>query len=333
MGVGLDLPIPFGWFAVAYSKDLEPGGVLPTFLFDRHQVLFRTESGAARMLEAFCPHLGAHLGHGGKVVGEQIACPFHGWQLDGDGIVREVPYADAMPRRTQEGSCLHSYPVQERNQMIWAWYHPRRIGPSFELDNIPEFSDPDWSALETYEWEIESHIQETGENAVDIAHFPYVHGALNMPRASIELDGCRRLTRMVTITPAISEDGTIDMSKTEDAHLISRNWGPGMSCQTFDRAFKAVMMGTMTPITNNRMVLRFAFTRPKNISERFGVLTDGLIAEVVRQVGHDMVIWNNKLYRDNPILCDGDGPVAKYRQWFSQFYDDGAEEAAVRLVG
>ena len=217
--------------------------------------------------------------------------------------------------------------------MIWAWYHPRRIEPTFELDDIPEFSDPDWTELETYEWEIESHIQETGENAVDIAHFPYVHSTRNMPKARIELDGCRRLTEMVTVAPAIGEDGTIDMSKTEDSYLISRNWGPGMSSQTFDRAFKTVMLGTMTPVTDNLLILRFAFTKPKNLSEQFKVLTDGLIAEIVRQVGHDMVIWQNKLYRDDPILCDGDGPVAKYRQWFRQFYDEGAEEAPVRLVG
>ena len=333
MGIGLDLPIPFGWFAVAYSNELEVGEVRPTFLFGQHQALFRTESGEARMLEAFCPHLGAHLGHGGKVMGERLACPFHGWQLDGDGVVKEVPYAETMPRRAQEGACLHSYPVQERNQMIWAWYHPRRIEPTFELEDIPEFADPDWTELETYEWEIESHIQETGENAVDIAHFVYVHSARTMPKADITLDGCRRVTEMVSLSPKIGEDGTIDLSKTEDSHLISRNWGPGMSCQTFDRAFKTVMMGTMTPVTNNKLILRFAFTKPRNLSEQFTVLTDGLVAETVRQVGHDIEIWKHKLYRDDPILCDGDGPVAKYRQWFRQFYDEGAEDAPIRLVG
>jgi nitrite reductase/ring-hydroxylating ferredoxin subunit len=333
MGIGLDLPIPFGWFAVAYSNELAPGEVRPTFLFGEHQALFRTESGEARMLEAFCPHLGAHLGQGGKVVGEQLACPFHGWQLDGDGVVREVPYAEAMPRRAQEGACLYSYPVQERNQMIWAWYHPRRIEPTFELEDIPEFSDPDWSELETYEWEIESHIQETGENAVDIAHFVYVHSARTMPKANITLDGCRRVTEMVSLSPKIGADGTIDLSKTEDSHLISRNWGPGMSCQTFDRAFKTVMMGTMTPVTNNKLILRFAFTKPRDLSEQFTVLTDGLVAETVRQVGHDIEIWKHKLYRDDPILCDGDGPVAKYRQWFRQFYDEGVEDTPIRLVG
>ena len=75
-----------------------------------------------------------------------------------------------------------------------------------------------------------------------------------------------------------------------------------MSAQTFDRAFKTVMMGSMAPITATRMKLRFAFTKPKDISEQFNVLTDGLIAEIVRQVGHDMVIWENKLYRSDPVL-------------------------------
>ncbi|MCY3793047.1 MAG: Rieske 2Fe-2S domain-containing protein [Gammaproteobacteria bacterium] len=333
MGIGLDLPIPFGWFAVAYSNELAAGEVKPTFLFDQHQALFRTESGEARMLEAFCPHLGAHLGHGGKVMGDRIACPFHGWQLDGDGTVQEVPYADAKPRRVQEGECLYSYPVQERNQMIWAWYHPRRVAPTFEIDDIPEFSDPDWTELETYEWEIESHIQETGENAVDIAHFVYVHSAREMPKAKITLDGSRRVTELVSLSPKINNDGTFDLSQTEESHLHSRNWGPGMSSQSFDRAFKVVMMGTMTPVTNNRLILRFAFTMPRRISEQFKALADGVVAEIVRQVGHDMVIWKHKLYRDDPILCDGDGPVAKYRQWFRQFYDEGAENAPVRLVG
>ena len=50
------------------------------------------------------------------------------------------------------------------------------------------------------------------------------------------------------------------------------------------------------------------------------MFTDVLVEEIVRQVGHDIPIWENKIYRDDPILCDGDGPIAKYRKWFKQFY-------------
>ena len=41
---------------------------------------------------------------------------------------------------------------------------------------------------------------------------------------------------------------------------------------------------------------------------------------VCEQVEQDMLIWNKKIYEPNPILCDGDGPIAQYRKWFSQFY-------------
>lgn len=323
----MEQPIPFGWYAVAYSKDLAVEEVKPLFLFDQNLVLFRTKSGQAQLMEAYCPHLGAHLGHGGKVIDESIACPFHAWQLNVKGEVVAVPYATNIPARATKGPCLHSFPMQERNQMIWSWYHPQKLLPTFDICDVPELSNPVWSELDTHDWEISSNIQETGENAVDVAHFVYVHSTASMPKAKITLDGAKRVTDMTTITPKIDDHGNIDMEKTEDMHLVSSNYGPGMAVQVFERAFKTVMMATMVPITKNKMILRFAFTKPKDISEQFNMLTDVLIEEIVRQVGHDMPIWENKIYRENPILCDGDGPIAKYRRWFEQFYaNDSAEK-------
>ena len=39
----------------------------------------------------------------------------------------------------------------------------------------------------------------------------------------------------------------------------------------------------------------------------------------------DIAIWENKLFRDVPVLCDGDGPINMVRKWYSQFYMDVAE--------
>jgi 3-ketosteroid 9alpha-monooxygenase subunit A len=36
----------------------------------------------------------------------------------------------------------------------------------------------------------------------------------------------------------------------------------------------------------------------------------------------DVAIWEHKLFRPQPILCDGDGPLYKLRQWYAQFYQD-----------
>jgi 3-ketosteroid 9alpha-monooxygenase subunit A len=34
----------------------------------------------------------------------------------------------------------------------------------------------------------------------------------------------------------------------------------------------------------------------------------------------DVVIWQTKIYRSDPILCDGDGSINKLRKWYEQFY-------------
>ena len=319
------LPIPFGWYAVARSDDLAPGDVRPLYYFDEHLVLFRAEDCQAHVTAAFCPHLGAHLGHGGRVEGDVIVCPFHGWRFNGEGVCVDVPYARTIPRRAANGPCLYSYPVEERNRMIWVWHHPRRVPPLFQLDDVPELTDPDWSEPARFEWEVNTPIQEAGENAVDVAHFVTVHGALEMPDAKISLAGYRRDTELTFPAPAIDDQGNVDLTRMETMHLVTRSCGPGMSTQAFELGAKTVMLGTVTPITPTRMKLCFNFTKRLDMPARFNPLVDGLIAEVVRQVEQDIPIWENKMFRDAPILCDGDGPIAKYRRWFGQFYDSPAQ--------
>ena len=46
----------------------------------------------------------------------------------------------------------------------------------------------------------------------------------------------------------------------------------------------------------------------------------------------DVDIWNNKVRIDNPLMCDGDGPVHMLRKWYSQFYMDVAEIPAALTV-
>src|SRR5262245_14973614 len=90
---------PNGWFQIAYSAELPPGGVMPLHYFGRELVLFRPEASpeaptpAPQLIDAHCPHMGAHLGHGGKVIGESVRCPFHAWQFDGAGRCTAIPYA------------------------------------------------------------------------------------------------------------------------------------------------------------------------------------------------------------------------------------------------
>ena len=100
-------PHPFGWFMVAYADELAPGEVNALKYWSTDLVLWRDDAGEFHLQDAFCPHLGAHLGVGGKVKGEQLECPFHGWTYDGDGACMSIPYSERVNKKAQ----LRNYPV------------------------------------------------------------------------------------------------------------------------------------------------------------------------------------------------------------------------------
>jgi 3-ketosteroid 9alpha-monooxygenase subunit A len=49
------------------------------------------------------------------------------------------------------------------------------------------------------------------------------------------------------------------------------------------------------------------------------------VAEIDRQFGQDIPIWENKIHLPRPLLCDGDGPIALLRSWARQFYSGLSE--------
>jgi phenylpropionate dioxygenase-like ring-hydroxylating dioxygenase large terminal subunit len=314
-----DFPIPYGWYCVGLTGELAPGDVKPLQYFGEDLVLFRTASGEAALLDAYCPHLGAHLGVGGKVDGESIACPFHGWQFNTGGECTAVPYASRMPPGVQDKKTVHNYVVEEQNGFIWAWYHPHGTGPLFDLEDVAEFDSDDWTDMEVRDWTINTIIQETGENGVDKAHFVYVHASTNLPDGEITVEGHQRRTDITMDTTAMDDYSDEDFSATR-GHLLSINNGPGQTIQHYNAFFKTTMMGTVTPVDREHIHLRFCFTQPRAATPDQQAIAEGVKQMMCDQVEQDIPIWENKRYEPNPILCDGDGPISKYRKWFSQFY-------------
>ena len=72
-----NLPIPFGWFAVAMSDEIAAGDVKTMTYFGTEFVMWRGEDQELRAVNPYCPHPGAHLGVNSNVVGNDLRCPFH----------------------------------------------------------------------------------------------------------------------------------------------------------------------------------------------------------------------------------------------------------------
>ncbi|MEZ4281901.1 MAG: Rieske 2Fe-2S domain-containing protein [Myxococcota bacterium] len=303
------LPIPNGWFAVAVGDEIARGEVVIRRYFGQELVVFRAEAGVVSVFDPYCPHLGAHLGHGGRVEGERLRCPFHGWAFDGEGICREIGYAKRIP----ENARVKKWPTLERNGFVFVWHDPAGSAPWFEVPEVPESSSPDWSTHQRYDWTIRAHGQELGENGVDPAHFRFVHGTLNVPNMEAKEDGPYRTAfqPVEMKTPRGEVKGGIE----------ARSFGMGFSATRFTGICETLELATSTPVDATTTHVRYAFTQPRvNGEDPKGGVAAAIIRDIVKQTNEDVPIWENKIYRDRPVLCDGDGPIAEFRRWCRQFY-------------
>ena len=312
-------PIPNGWFQIAYSDEIKPGDVKPLKYFGKDLVVWRSEDGELSVLDAFCPHLGAHLGHGGKVKGGSIECPFHAWQFGTDGRCTAVPYAQHVPRKAK----LSTWQIKELANMVMCWHHAEGEPPSFDIPGeIPEWGHDEWTEIVQREWTIRTRNQEMAENAVDTAHFHYLHGTTNMPKSEASVDG--HILRVYSDAGMETPRGTVDGS------IESLNYGFGLAVVRFQGIVETLNVATQTPIDDDHVQLRFHFAVKKTGgADMARGVGKAFVAEVSRQVEQDIPIWENKVQYEKPLLCDGDGPIALFRKWCTQFYSwpEGQEAA------
>jgi phenylpropionate dioxygenase-like ring-hydroxylating dioxygenase large terminal subunit len=97
---------------VGWSPEFPIGQTRPLNYFGEELMAYRDDSGDLHVMEAHCKHLGAHLGHGGTVVGDCVECPFHGWRWGPDGTNRLIPYQPDRPNRGLTLRALRKWATQ-----------------------------------------------------------------------------------------------------------------------------------------------------------------------------------------------------------------------------
>ncbi|MBX7159775.1 MAG: Rieske (2Fe-2S) protein [Acidimicrobiia bacterium] len=305
--------MPLGWYQVAYSDELLPGDVVPLAYWKRDLVLWReADGGDAHLMDAFCAHLGAHLGYGGVVEGDAIRCPFHHWCFDGGGSCVDIPYSDKVNRKAHVGT----YPVQEKAGIVWAWFHPNGDEPAWDIPDVPEYADEDYTDYHRFEWTLRSSPQELGENQVDIAHFKYIHGTVVVPELlETHIDGPHSHVR--------TEHKFDTPIGPQPGHIQSDSYGFGYAVVRFSGIVDTCLVTSCIPIDEEFVHLRFSFMHKKlGDAKADSTVADHLIADIRRQIEEDTPIWEHKAYVDKPALADGDGPFTAYRKYVRQFYAD-----------
>ncbi len=302
--------MPFGWFSVSETDDLAVGQTKAAYYFGTHLVVWRDETGEAHVQDAFCPHLGAHLGHGGAVRNCEIECPFHGWKFNAEGENTDIPYSD----RTNKRAKLKTYPVTEVNGFIFAWYHPQDAPPSWEMEEVAEIRTDDFAGPKKSRHVVQAGIQEMAENAVDSAHFRYVHNVAEVPEI-VRYDMVGHQTFMESLQRFPTPRGVVD------GQINAQQMGPGSSIVRFNGIIDTILVSASTPIDAGQTETRFHFY-VKNLGDEAtnSTVGDAFATEVDRQFVEDIPVWEHKAHLVRPALADNDGPFMKFRKWYSQFY-------------
>lgn len=302
------MKVPFtwkvtGWFMVGWSPEFPLGETKALSYFGEDMVAYRDESGELHVMEAHCKHLGAHLGHGGKVVGDCVECPFHGWRWGPDGNNAHIPY---QPDRPNRGLHLRVYPVIEQYDCVFVWHHPLGKEPQWEMPDI-------FTSFPQYEI--------VAENGPDSAHFQYVHRATVTPKL-LDWDIVDQEWRFLTGWPNAGSDDPDQMALRIRRHMF----GLGGAISVFEGQSNHRLIFACTPVDDGYSNMFYSIWEPRVAGDASEVPPDAVRKRIEKQflvtVWADLDIWRYQKYVEHPALSRVDAKsYMALRKWATQFYE------------
>jgi phenylpropionate dioxygenase-like ring-hydroxylating dioxygenase large terminal subunit len=333
------------WFSPLRSVDVVPGKITNFNFMGNELVAFRDESGKAVVLDAQCPHFGAHRGVGGRVVDGCIRCPFHGLHFDAAGQCVKGDFVSD-PKHLRH---IKSQPwtVEEVASSIFIWHGSDRARPDRPLlFTQPGFFDG-WSPpVTSYGRSLApTNVFFPTENIIDLQHFYAVHywKVHDIERHPAEdVDGTFAAVLNVTFTAFAQSPNSlvrrIGQSYNSKFRFDIRVLGPGL----------ALSIATLTPEQGGLQVMNIIAITPVNPTDchirvicsikqtidkganklarrllGFGLeelLSHVFCAIATKDFDGDEMIWTNRTFLANPKPVPDDGPIIGYRKWCEKFW-------------
>jgi phthalate 4,5-dioxygenase oxygenase subunit len=164
------------WIPFLASADVERDGQPHRVrLLGEDLVAFRDSEGQVGLVDQACPHRGAPMVFARNEEGG-IRCIYHGWKFDVTGQCQETP-AEPPGSAMTSRMTIKSYPVRERNGVLWTYMGPKRETP-------PPLPELEWNMVPESHSVVTFRVQECNwlqalEGEVDSAHAAILHGRRN----------------------------------------------------------------------------------------------------------------------------------------------------------
>lgn len=325
-------PFPEGWYFLASRRAVEKAKLIGKTWMGESIIIWCDDDGRICVAESHCPHLGADLGPeaGGRVCDGRLVCPFHGFEYDAGGQCVATPFAPA-PKAAR----LRVFETTEYVGLIFAWWGIDGRASPWSLPAAPDQAG--WSKLDIWTTRFPGHPQETAENAVDLAHFRYVHGYDSVARVEpVVTDGYRLESRFDFAT-----NRTVAGIKLLSLDLAARTHVLGLGCSYVEVQERSIPLDMRvwilaTPVDGTLIDLTVAMQvqdvrNPKRRIAGLGFLPVRLRAPILnkflaplqhRDVRQDVTVWTRKQFRPRPRLSRADGEIMTYRTYCAQFYPE-----------
>src|SRR5262245_1278740 len=133
-------------------------------------LLYRGESGKTVLTQLRCAHRSLALDYG-RVEGDCIRCPYHGWLYDSDGRCLEQP-AEPDGSSFKDKVRLKSYLTQEVSGLVFGYLGPLPA-PLLPLYDVLRWED---GVKGVQQRNLNANWLNHVENIVDISHLAWLHG-------------------------------------------------------------------------------------------------------------------------------------------------------------
>ncbi|MEM7334206.1 MAG: aromatic ring-hydroxylating dioxygenase subunit alpha [Chloroflexota bacterium] len=162
------------WHAVAEVDDLKEKNPLPVRLLGEDIVLWEL-NGRIHAWRDLCIHRGAKLSMG-KIQGDCLMCPYHGWHYDSTGRCVFFPAHPKQPPPSKAKAIV--YKSQVKYGLIWV----TQGNPAHDIPTFPEWEDESYRNIPSGPYHFNAAAPRVIENFLDVSHFPFVHeGSLGDP--------------------------------------------------------------------------------------------------------------------------------------------------------
>lgn len=198
------------WTPACLAKELPEPGCAPrrVRLFGENLVAFRGLDGNVAIVGENCPHRLASLAYA-RVENSSLMCLYHGWKIDGQGRVVEIP---SEPERRAERIRHLSYPAHEAGGIVWTYMGPQDAVPEFPLP--PWMDKPDNSIVVSKIHEAANWAQSL-EGTLDSVHSSILHSSEIRSDADVQGSTDRSDTRNIGMArPSIDLSPRIQIQHT-----------------------------------------------------------------------------------------------------------------------